>query len=228
MGQIQDKLNQTLAQASIAGGVVKHAVAETKQAKIAEQKKQADIAATEEQQTADKEAYRNDTVEAAIAISAHEKFDPVIKDGKTLSQYSSEELSKLDENDVKTLAKAVEDMREGKLTEDRISNIKNAKLQKQEADKTKAEYDALFKANEENRSLKPKEYWEKMGMKKGEVDKKLRQLNPKNRERDANIELKKAYDSFRELNNRIAASRELKFDISAAEAKLNQLRGGKK
>ena len=41
-----------------------------------------------------------------------------------------------------------------------------------------------------------------------------------------NQQLEKAYDSFRELNDRIAASRELKFDIKAAEEKIRNLKEG--
>ena len=41
MGAIQNQINQTLGQASIAAGVGKHAIAEAKQAEIAEAKNQA-------------------------------------------------------------------------------------------------------------------------------------------------------------------------------------------
>ena len=40
--------------------------------------------------------------------------------------------------------------------------------------------------------------------------------------------LKKSYQAFEELNDRLAASSALKFDISAAEKGLEQLKGGKK
>ena len=182
MGAIQNQINQGLAQASIGFGVFKHAKAEEKQAKLAEEKNKAEIASTQEQLNASKLAYKNDTIEAVKAIGAHEpSFGDIDFNGKKIKDITSEEYASLDDAKVGELAGIVDSFREGKLKDDRIKRLEDASNLKETVRHTK-------------------EY--------------------------KNQQLEKAYDSFRELNDRIAASRELKFDIKAAEEKIRELKEG--
>ena len=144
---------------------------------------QKEIAAknAEDQQIIDttKTAIKNDTIEAAAAISAHEKEfkDKLKEDGYDLKNLSDEQ--------VESLSKEVDAFRTGKLTDDRIDRIEEAgeKYEKYHDNKI----DRIYKTGD--------------------------QLN-------------KAYESFRELNQRIDASRQLKFNLEAAQARL-QARGVK-
>ena len=144
--------NLTQALGAITGsiGLAAHALETQKQTAIAKQGKQAEIASLKEKLAANKAAYKNDTIEAAIAIRAHEsEFDPEIK-GKKMSEYVkvdekgnpvldkngktvadtdalTKALSSLDEKEVNTLAGKVEEFRTGKMTKDRIARMINAK-----------------------------------------------------------------------------------------------------
>ena len=135
----------------------------------------------EDQQIVDttKTAIKNDTIEAAAAISAHEqKFKNMLDDGKY-------DLNNLSDEQVTALSKEVDSFRSGKLTNDKISRIKDAGENYKKYHDSKI--DRIYKTGD--------------------------QLN-------------KAYESFRELNQRIAASRQLKFNLEAAQARL-QARGVK-
>ena len=67
-----------------------------------------------------KTAIRNDTIEAAAAISAHEKdFKDILDNGKY-------DLKKLSDEQVTALSKEVDDFRSGKLKNDRIERIRDA------------------------------------------------------------------------------------------------------
>ena len=251
MGAIQNQINQTLGQASIAAGVGKHAAAEAKQAKIAEAKNQAEIAATQEQLNAAKLAYKNDTIEASIAIRSHESgFDPEIK-GKKMSEYVkvdkegnpildkngktiadpdalTEALNSLDEKEINMLADKVHEYRSGKMREDRIARMTNAKKVSEEELKDLQKLDKKARAAADPLSSQGKwgrnvVYQEKTGgFTRAQMAKKIREAKGA-----GSKYMKKAYESFRELNDRLAASSELKFDIKAATEKINIL-GGKK
>ena len=126
-----------------------------------------------------KTAIKNDTIEAAAAISAHEKdFKDMLKEG-------GYDLKNLSDEQVTALSKEVDAFRSGKLTNDRIDRMEEAgeKYDKYHDNKI----DRIYKTGD--------------------------QLN-------------KAYESFRELNQRIDASRQLKFNLEAAQARL-QARGVK-
>lgn len=196
MGAIQNQINQGLAQASIVSGIVKHAKAEEKQAKIAEEKNKAEIASTQEQLNATKLAYKNDTIEAAKAIGAHESsFGDMDFNGKKIKDITSEEYAGLDDAKIDELAGIVDKFREGKLKDDRIKRLEDASNLKETGRHTIQKAKTI-----PGKYISNKEY--------------------------KNEQLEKAYDSFRELNNRIAASRELKFDIKAAEEKIRNLKEG--
>jgi hypothetical protein len=256
MGAIQNQINQTLGQASIAVGVSKHAAAEAKQAKIAEAKNQAEIAATAEQQAADKLAYKNNTIEAALAIHAHrddsykigketisradyDAFDPKIGD-KKLSEYSEKELSaalqNLDEAGIERLAKDVDDFRTNVLADMNTRRLAATSGLKETGRKT------LERAKNIPQQVIPARTWitEQLGkdnkvipLKKSIPEKIIpakhipgKYISNKDYK---NQQLEKAYTAERELNDRIAASRELKFDIKAATEKISRLQqGGKK
>lgn len=241
MGQIQGQINQLIGQTTIAAGAAKHLSEQSKQTQIQEAKNQAEIAATQEQQAADKEAYKNDTIEASIAIRSHEpEFDPEIK-GKKMSEYVdakgkvdndalTKALNSLDEKEVNILADEVYKFRSGKMTEDRIARMTNAKkasekelkdLQKLDKEAREAA-DPLSSQGKWGRNVV---YQEKTGgFTRAQMAKKIKEAKGA-----GSKYMKKAYEAFRELNNRIAASRELKFDISAAEEKIKRLQqGGKK
>lgn len=211
-----------------------------KQTAIAKQGKQAEIASLEEKQTADKAAYKNDTIEAALAIRAHEsEFDPQVG-GKKMSEYVkkndkgetvvdndalSKALDALSPKEIDDLADEVRKEREGKLTTDRVANM----------NKWGSEASKLPGLEEKNRearkvadplTLKGGRNIVYQNMTGGFTRKQMAgQIHDAQM---ANKYLKKSYQAFRELNDRIAASRDLKFDISAAEKRLEQLKGGKK
>ncbi len=224
MGVIQGAINQLVGTAAAGAVVGKHISTEVKQQKLAEAKNQADIAATEEQLAATKQAYRNDTIEAAKAINAHEGFDPEIAAGRKFSSYNADELANLSDDEVKTLAAEVDKIRAGKLTEDRIQRLESASNLPEEGRHT------IKRA----KTIKGQRvYRTAVNVKTGKVEELYRDIPAKHipgkyiSNKDyKNQELEKAYDAFRELNNRIATSRELKFDISAAEAKIRQLKTG--
>ena len=196
MGAIQNQINQGLAQASIGLGIVKHAKAEEKQAKLAEEKNKAEIASTQEQLNATKLAYKNDTIEAAKAIGAHEpEFGDMDFNGKKIKDITSEEYAGLDDAKIGELGEIVDKFREGKLKDDRIKRLEDASNLKETGRHTVQRAKTI-----PGKYISNKEY--------------------------KNQQLEKAYDSFRELNNRIAASRELKFDIKAAEEKIRKLKEG--
>lgn len=135
----------------------------------------------EDQQIIDttKTAIKNDTIEAAAAISAHEpEFKKRLADGKY-------DLNNLSDEQVTALSKEVDDFRSGKLTDDRVTRIKEAGEEYEKYHNSKI--DNIYKTGD--------------------------QLN-------------KAYESFRELNQRIDASRQLKFNLESAQARL-QARGVK-
>ena len=142
---------------------------------VSEQKKvnEAANAADKEIVKSTKTAIKNDTIEAAAAISAHEQeFKDILdKGGYDLNNLSDEQVDKL--------TKEVDAFRSGKLTQDRIANMKEAGENYQKYHDNKI--DRLYKTGDQ---------------------------------------LKKAYDSFRELNQRIEASRKLKFNLEAAQARL--------
>lgn len=249
MGAIQNQINQALGQASIAAGVGKHAIAEAKQAKIAEAKNQAEIAATQEQLNAAKLAYKNDTIEATMAIKAHEgdagrtvnDFDPVIG-GKKLSEYvkkddkgkmvlDNEALSKvfsgLSEKEVEDLANEVDKFRSGTLTKNTNERLTAASNLPEEGRHT------VKRA----KTIPGQRVWrQSINVKTGKVEDLYRDIPAKHvpgkyisNKEYKNQQLEKAYIAERELNDRIAASRELKFDIKAATEKISRLQqGGKK
>lgn len=231
MGAIQNQVNSLIGQVGILGAGVAHAAGQAKANKLAEQKTQAEIAETAEQKAGAIKNLKNDTIEAAEAIYAHSgdegrtpgDFDPVVG-GKKWSELSSEEKANLSENDINALADEVEKFRQGPLTKERIDRMEKAA---EERDTAKADHDKYKKALEEDAGLKPKEFKEKYKMGKTAMRQKLRETNPAKKDR----ELKKAYAAFEELNDRIEATRTLRFNISAATEKINMLqtkRGGKK
>ena len=135
----------------------------------------------EDQQIIDttKTAIKNDTIEAAAAISAHEpEFKKRLNEGKY-------DLKNLSDEQVTELSKEVDAFRSGKLTDDRIDRMQNAGEKYDKYHDSKI--DRIYKTGD--------------------------QLN-------------KAYESFRELNQRIDASRQLKFNLESAQARL-QARGVK-
>lgn len=243
---------QSLGAITGAIGLGAHAIETQKQTAIAKQGKQAEIASLEEKLAANKAAYKNDTIEAAIAIRSHEsEFDPEIK-GKKMSEYVkvdekgkpvldkngktvadtdalTKALNSLDEKEVNTLAGNVEKFRTGKMTEDRIARMVNAKkiseqdlknLQKLDKEARKVA-DPLSSQGKWGRNVV---YQEKTGgFTRAQMAKKIREAKGA-----GNKYLKKSYQAFEELNDRLAASSALKFDISAAEKGLEQLKGGKK
>ena len=89
---------------------------------IQNQNKELAAKKAEDQQIVDttKTAIKNDTIEAAAAISAHEpKFKEILDDGKY-------DLNNLSDEQVTALSKEVDSFRSGKLTYDKIKRIKDA------------------------------------------------------------------------------------------------------
>lgn len=146
---------------------------------VSEQKKANAAKNAEDEQIvkSTKTAIRNDTIEAATAIKAHEgKEEKFIK---TFEGIDFDKLGELDEKGIEDLAKRVDTYRSGKMTDDRIEKMNKA------GDKYQKYHD-----------------------------------NPIDRIYKTGDNLKKAYESFRELNQRIDASRQLKFNLEAAQARL--------
>ena len=225
MGAIQNQINQGLAQASIGLGIVKHAKAEEKQAKLAEEKNKAEIASTQEQLNASKLAYKNDTIEAAKAIGAHEpEFGDMDFNGKKIKDITGEEYAGLDDAKIGELGEIVDKFREGKLKDDRIKRLEDASNMKETGRHT------VKRAQ----NIPGERLWrQSINVKTGQVvdlymDTPSKHVPGKyiSNKEYKNQQLEKAYDSFRELNDRIAASRELKFDIKAAEEKIRELKEG--
>ena len=173
MGTIQNSINGVLGAAAGAATLGKH---------ISNQNKEIAAKNAEDQQIVEtaKTAIKNDTIEAATAIAAHEKDfrDILEKDNIDLDK-----LPEMSDEQIDDLTKKVDDFRSGKMTNDRIGiiNEKGEKLSENKGTKNEEKY-------------------------KGE--------------------LKHAYESFRELNQRIDASRQLKFSLEAAKARLGA-RGAK-
>lgn len=164
-------------------------------------------------------------------VKVDEKGNPILEKGKTIADTDAltKALNGLDEKEVKTLADKVEEFRTGKMTEDRISRMTNAKkvseqelkdLQKLDKEARKAA-DPLSSQGKWGRNVV---YQEKTGgFTRAQMAKKIKEAKGA-----GSKYMKKAYQAFEELNDRIAASRDLKFDIITAEKRLEQLRGGKK
>ena len=225
MGAIQNQINQGLAQASIVGGIVKHAQVQEKQAKLAEEKTKAEIASTQEQLNATKLAYKNDTIEAAKAIGAHEStFGDIDFNGKKIKDITSEEYAGLDDAKIGELAGIVDSFREGKLKDDRIKKLEDASNLKETGRHT------IQRA----KTIPGERLWrQSINVKTGQVVDLYKDTPAKHvpgkyidNKEFKNQQLEKAYKSFRELNDRIAASRELKFNIKAAEEKIRNLQEG--
>lgn len=123
---IQSAINTMIGAAGTAAVLSEHLAQQKEANEIEVGKAKAEIAATQEKQAAAQAAYRNDTIEAASAISAHEKsFKPMIGD-KEFKKLSKEEIAGLTDEQVKGLADEVEKFRSGKMTEDRIGRLQKA------------------------------------------------------------------------------------------------------
>lgn len=227
MGAIQNSINQALGTIAGATTLGVHAIEAQKQSKIAEAKNQADIAATQEQLNAAKLAYKNDTIEAAKAIGAHEAdFGELDFNGKKIKDITNEEYSALDDAKVEELAGVVDKFREGKLKQDRIERLEEASNLPETGRHT------VKRA----KTIQGQRVWrQSINVKTGKVEDLYRDIPAKHipgkyiSNKDyKNQQLEKSYDAFRELNDRIAASRELKFDISAATEKIKRLQQGGK
>ena len=166
MGPIQSEINSTIS--AVAGAAVAGKHLKQQQLNI-----DAANAADKEIVKTTKTAIKNDTIEAAAAISAHEpEFQKMLDEG-------GYDLTKLSDEQVSSLADKVKEFREGKMTADRIADIQESgeRFQKYHDNKI----DRIYKTGEN---------------------------------------LNRAYNRFRELNQRLAASEQLKFDYEAAEARL--------
>lgn len=163
---IQGNINGMLGTVAGAAAAGKHINNQTKQIEAANAQDMQIVDAT-------KTAIKNDTIEAATAIAAHE---PEFKDILDKGGY---DLNNLSDEQVDSLTKEVDAFRSGKLTNDRIANMKEAGENYDKYHDNKI--DRIYKTGDQ---------------------------------------LKKAYESFRELNQRIDASRQLKFNLEAAQARL--------
>ena len=225
MGAIQSSINSALGTAAVAGGITKHIQVQEKQAKLAEEQTKAEIASTQEQLNATKLAYKNDTIEAAKAIGAHEStFGDLEFNGKKIKDITSEEYAGLDDAKVNELAGIVDKFREGKLKDDRIKKLEDASNLK----------DTGRHTVQRAKTIPGERLWrQSINVKTGQVVDLYKDTPSKHvpgkyidNKEFKNQQLEKAYKSFRELNDRIAASRELKFDIKAAEEKIRKLQEG--
>lgn len=170
MGTIQNSLNSMLGAAAGAATLGKHMSNQNKEIAAKNAEDEQIIKTTEA-------AIKNDTIEAASAIAAHEKgFADKIQDY---------DLKNLDDDEAEELRQEVEAYRTGKLTEDRLDRIDEA-----------AENYKKYHDNKIDRIYKTGD------------------------------QLAKAYHSFEELNSRIEASRQLKFNLESAKARI-KARGGK-
>lgn len=121
---------------------------------VSEQKKvnEAANAADKEIVKSTKTAIKNDTIEAAAAISAHEpEFKGILEKG-------GYDLNNLSDEQVDSLTKEVDAFRSGKLTQDRIANMKEAgenyqKYHDNKIDRIYKTGDQLNKAYESFREL---------------------------------------------------------------------------
>jgi len=227
MGAIQNSINQALGTIAGATTLGVHAIEAQKQSKIAEAKNQAEIAATQEQLNAAKLAYKNDTIEAAKAIGAHEAdFGELDFNGKKIKDITNEEYAALDDAKVEELAGVVDKFRESKLKQDRIDRLEEASNLPETGRHT------VKRA----KTIPGQRVWrQSINVKTGKVEDLYRDIPAKHipgkyiSNKDyKNQQLEKSYEAFRELNDRIAASRELKFDIKAATEKIKRLQQGGK
>lgn len=228
MGAIQDKVNSLTGSIGILGAGLSHGISQGKAAEVEKAKVEAEVASTEEQLKATKAAYKNDTIEAAKAIGAHEAdFGELDFNGKKIKDITNEEYAALDDAKVEELADVVDKFREGKLKQDRIDRLEEASNLPETGRHT------VKRA----RTIPGQRVWrQSINVKTGKVEDLYRDIPAKHipgkyiSNKDyKNQQLEKSYEAFRELNNRIAASRELKFDIKAATEKINRLQqGGKK
>lgn len=170
MGTIQSSINAGLGTAAGALAAGKH---------LKQQQLNIDAANAADEQTVKttKQAIRNDTIEAAAAIQAHEGNEEAFK--KVFEGIDFNKLGELDDTGIEDLAKRVATYRTGKMTTDRIADIQESgeRFQKYHDNKI----DRIYKTGDN---------------------------------------LKRAYNRFRELNQRIDASEQLKFDLESAEARL--------
>ena len=144
--------------------------------------------------------------------------------GKKIKDITSEEYAGLDDAKVNELAGIVDSFREGKLKDDRIKKLEDASNLKETGRHT------IQRA----KTIPGERLWrQSINVKTGQVVDLYRDTPAKHvpgkyidNKEFKNQQLEKAYKSFRELNDRIAASRELKFDIKAAEEKIRKLQEG--
>ena len=170
MGTIQNSINGVLGAVAGAATLGKH---------IKNQNKEIAAKNAEDEQIvkSTQEAIKNDTIEAASAIAAHEQgFADKIQDY---------DLKNLDDDELDELREEVDAFRAGKMTEDRLDRMNEA-----------AERYKKYHGNKIDRIYKTGD------------------------------QLAKAYHSFEELNQRIDASRKLKFNLEAAKERI-KARGGK-
>lgn len=113
MGTIQSSVNQMLGTVAGAAAAGNH---------LKQQQLNIDAATATDREIVDttKTAIKNDTIEAAAAIAAHEpEFKAILDKGNY-------DLNNLSDEQVDKLTKEVETFRSGKLTQDRINNIREA------------------------------------------------------------------------------------------------------
>ena len=142
---------------------------------VSEQKKASEAAIAQDKQIVDttQTNIKNDTIEAASAIAAHEpEFQKILDEG-------GYDLKNLTDEQVDSLSKEVDSFRSGKLMNDRLDRMNEAGERYQKYHDNKI--DRIYKTGDQ---------------------------------------LAKAYHSFEELNSRIEASRQLKFNLESAKARL--------
>lgn len=124
-------------------------------------------------------------------IEAAEAIAAHEPDFKAILDKGGYDLKKLSDDQVDQLGAEVDKYRSGKLTTDRIQRMEDIRQKKAIVDEL------------------------------GKNDKTPEDITyTANRQAELNKDLGKAYDAFRELNSRIEASRQLKFNIDAAQARL--------
>ena len=166
MGAIQNAMNQMTGTIVGAVGAAKH---------VSNQKKELAAKNAEDEQIikTTQTNIKNDTIEAASAIAAHEpEFQKILDEG-------GYDLKNLTDEQVDSLSKEVDSFRSGKLMNDRLDRMNEAGERYQKYHDNKI--DRIYKTGDQ---------------------------------------LAKAYHSFEELNQRIEASRQLKFNLDAAKARL--------
>ena len=194
MGVIQNSVNQALGTAAAAATLGKHIQNQ-------ELEKETKLAENAAEFTRKGAAFKNDTIEAATAISAHEPTFSAKVGDKNFKDMSAEELNKMTDEQVEKLAIDVDAFRSGKMTQDRIDRMGKAGEELKAANALKDDY-VEFKGGEA--------------------------ITKEDKIAEANKHLEKAYEASRELNARIDASRKLKFDIETARKNIATLKGGKK